>query len=219
MGELIQLRLQLVMLFKPIFFDGSYDEVEISFGPFANRQALKKWHLAFIGYFQEGFEQEPEIDECTIPSSDVQPYDPREVIFYPQDPWLAAQEALDLMLFCMPRAYEDDSAGPFLWRALARLTMQGYSLPVDIPAVSGPFRSTKDITAWCTQLNDAIKGKISHLGVVSFEFQCEEIVRECQHEFSEEEYLFNAERDPTKEGEDFFSSLMRDMIATRNVRI
>jgi hypothetical protein len=220
MGILLQLRgFQLIMTFLPIYSDGGFSQDVFRVGPFRNRQSLKEWQASFVDCFQAEFEKEEEITECRISSSYIESYDPRQPAFYPLYPLLIAREVLDIMLESVFREYQDDSVGPFLWKALIRLEMKAGNFPLDTQVVCGPFSDREDIPSWCTPFIQSVRQRASQVRGVKLELLEESIVAESRYSFNEdEEYLLNANLDPTAAGQKFFSEVMQDLIAACNIK-
>jgi hypothetical protein len=220
MGKLLHLRgLQLVITFLPVYKDGGYSQDVFRVGPFWNAESLQDWQKLFIDYFQGEFEAEEDITECTIPSAEIETYDPNDFVVSPEDPLLIAQEVLDIMLQSVVREYPDDTEGPFLWKALIRLEMAGGGFSLDAMVVSGPFVEREDILPWCTPFIQSVKQRASQVKGVKVELLDEHIVAERRYVFDDDECLLNASHDPKIGGQRFFSDFMQGLIAACNFKV
>lgn len=220
MGNLIQLRgYQLVISFLPTYHDGRYEKVVSKIGPFSLLDYLESWLLSFVDCFQAEFVQEGSIVSCPISSVEKEPFDPRDVVLYPDDPLLMAKDAVD-MLVHFGRHFLTDSDKPFLWTATIRLRMETGIYPMDAFVVSGPFEAQEEIPGWCVQFFQSLRAKASEVKNVECKITDEGIISESQHEFGrDDEYVLNARNDPEEEAREFFCEVIRDLIATCNVRI
>ena len=218
MGDLMQLRgLQLVIIFKPVFSDGSCEEVSYKTGPFPHFQSVRKWLLSFIDHFQLDFEQEKEIRECRIASSEAVSYDPRDVmVLHPMRPEFASQEALDLIL-AVAGDCQSNSIGPFLWKAIFQVEMDD-GIPLTTIAVSEPFAERGDIPRWCTPFLQYFQRQAKAKNI-QYELEYEEIIAKRRHNFGEDgEYLLDASLDPEKGARAFLGDILHSIIAASNVR-